>query len=137
MSVVSIFSFSPQWHRILAAFAFTAFLLFPASQARADDEFLLGKTLLLGVGDHGATIPLIVCRPVKSIMIEARKELTLDRVKVFYGKSRSKTIQFDRTLKREQESGWKSLGSRLCIKRIEVYGNAEGSKAGIRVYGRK
>ena len=107
------------------------------SPAMADDEFRLGKTMLLGVGDHAAIIPVIICRPAKSIMVKAGRELTLDRVKVIYGNDRSKTLHFDKNLKEDQESGWKSLGSRVCIKRIEVYGNSEGSKAGVKVYGRK
>ena len=107
------------------------------SPAMADDEFRLGKTMLLGVGDHAAIIPMLACRPAKSIMVKAGRELTLDRVKVIYGNDRSKTLHFDKSLKEDQESGWKSLGSRVCIKRIEVYGNSEGSKAGVKVYGRK
>ena len=134
MSVLSVSSFS---RRGLAACLLSTLLWVPASPALADDEFRLGKTILLGVGDHPAIIPMLACRPTKSIMVKAGRELTLERVKVFYGSDRSKTLYFDRDLKEEQESGWKSLGSRLCIKRIEVYGNSEGSRAGVRVYGRK
>ncbi|WP_254204316.1 DUF2541 family protein [Aeromonas sp. FDAARGOS 1415] len=134
MSVLSVLSFS---RRGLAACLLSTLLWVPASPALADDEFRLGKTILLGVGDHPAIIPMLACRPTKSIMVKAGRELTLERVKVFYGSDRSKTLYFDRDLKEDQESGWKSLGSRLCIKRIEVYGNSEGSRAGVRVYGRK
>ncbi|MCO4205137.1 MULTISPECIES: DUF2541 family protein [Aeromonas] len=134
MSVLSVSSFS---RRGLAACLLSTLLWVPASPALADDEFRLGKTILLGVGDHPAIIPMLACRPTKSIMVKAGRELTLERVKVFYGSDRSKTLYFDRDLKEDQESGWKSLGSRLCIKRIEVYGNSEGSRAGVRVYGRK
>ena len=134
MSVLSVSSFS---RRGLAACLLSTLLWVPASSALADDEFRLGKTILLGVGDHPAIIPMLACRPTKSIMVKAGRELTLERVKVFYGSDRSKTLYFDRDLKEDQESGWKSLGSRLCIKRIEVYGNSEGSRAGVRVYGRK
>ncbi|KLV50628.1 hypothetical protein SH16_00270 [Aeromonas caviae] len=105
--------------------------------AMADEDIRLGQTILLGVGDHPAIIPMLACRPTKSIMVKAGRELTLERVKVFYGNDRSKTLYFDKVLKEYQESGWQSLGSRLCIKRIEVYGNSEGSRAGVRVYGRK
>ncbi|MGL5130233.1 MAG: DUF2541 family protein [Aeromonas popoffii] len=119
------------------ALLLSTFLLALPAPAMADDGFRLGNTMLLGVGDHPAIIPIIVCRPTKSIMVKAGRELTLDRVKVFYGNDRSKTLNFDKDLKEDQESGWKSLGSRLCIKRIEVYGNSEGSKAGVKVYGRK
>ncbi|MGS3184634.1 DUF2541 domain-containing protein [Aeromonas taiwanensis] len=134
MSVLSVSSFS---RRGLAACLLSTLLWVPTSPALADDEFRLGKTILLGVGDHPAIIPMLACRPTKSIMVKAGRELTLERVKVFYGSDRSKTLYFDRDLKEDQESGWKSLGSRLCIKRIEVYGNSEGSRAGVRVYGRK
>ncbi len=119
----------------LVALSFSLLML--ATPALADDDIRLGKTLLLGVGDYPATIPMVICRPVKSLMVKARRDLTLDRVKVIYGTDRSKTLHFDRHLKEGQESGWKSLGSRLCIKKIEVYGNSSGSKAGVEVYGRK
>jgi len=105
--------------------------------AMAEDEFRLGKTLLLGVGDHPAIIPMLACRPTSAIMVKAGRELTLDRVKVIYGNDRSKTLHFDKRLQEDQESGWKPLGSRVCIKRVEVYGNSQGSKAGVKVYGRK
>ena len=132
-----VLSVSPSFRRGLAVCLLSTLLWIPASPAMADDEFRLGNTLLLGVGDHPAIIPIIVCRPARSIMVKAGRELTLDRVKVIYGNDRSKTLHFDKGLKEDQESGWKSLGSRVCIKRIEVYGNSEGSKAGVKVYGRK
>lgn len=107
------------------------------SPAMADEDIRLRQTILLGVGDHPAIIPMLACRPTKSIMVKAGRELTLERVKVFYGNDRSKILYFDKVLKEDQESGWQSLGSRLCIKRIEVYGISEGSRAGVKVYGRK
>lgn len=137
MSISFSFSTPSLLRRGLTACVLSTLLWAQASPALADDDFRLGKTLLLGVGDRPAIIPMIVCRPVKSIMVKAERELTLDRVRVFYGDDRSKTLNFDRDLGRDQESGWKSLGTRLCIKKIEVYGNSEGSKAGVKVYGRK
>ncbi|WP_277606777.1 DUF2541 family protein [Aeromonas sp. MR7] len=133
----AVFSARSQLRCGLNALVLSTLLLALPAPVMADDEFRLGSTMLLGVGDHAAIIPIIVCRPAKSIMVKAGRELTLDRVKVFYGNDRSKTLNFDKDLKEDQESGWKSLGSRLCIKRIEVYGNSEGSKAGVKVYGRK
>jgi hypothetical protein len=35
---------------------------------------LLGQTILLGVGDHPAIIPMLACRPTKSIMVKAGRE---------------------------------------------------------------
>ncbi len=135
----ALFSLHPSspFTRVLRILVPMALLGGVVSPAMADDEFRLGKTMLLGVGDHAAIIPMLACRPAKSIMVKAGRELTLDRVKVIYGNDRSKTLHFDKSLKEDQESGWKSLGSRVCIKRIEVYGNSEGSKAGVKVYGRK
>ena len=137
MSLLSGFSCAAARLRVLQGVLLSSLLWALAAPAMADDEFRLGKTMLLGVGDHAAIIPVIICRPAKSIMVKAGRELTLDRVKVIYGNDRSKTLHFDKSLKEDQESGWKSLGSRVCIKRIEVYGNSEGSKAGVKVYGRK
>ena len=54
-----------------------------------------------------------------------------------YGSNRTKTIKFDRDMRADKETEWKSLGSRVCVKRLEVYGNSEGSKAGVKVFGRK
>ena len=54
MSVLSVSSFS---RRGLAACLLSTLLWVPASPALADDEFRLGKTILLGVGDHPAIIP--------------------------------------------------------------------------------
>ncbi len=56
---------------------------------------------------------------------------------VTYGSNRTKTIKFDRDVRADKETEWKSLGSRVCVKRLEVYGNSEGSKAGVKVFGRK
>ena len=137
MSVSFSSSTSSQLRRGLTALLLSTLAWAQASPALADDEFRLGQTLLLGIGDRPAIIPMIVCRPVKSIMVKASRELTLDRVKVIYGNDRSKTLSFNRELGRDQESGWRSLGTRLCVKKIEVYGNSEGSKAGVKVYGRK
>lgn len=82
-----------------------------------DDQFTLGRTILLGAGDHGATIPLVVCRQTKYIKVKAERDLTLDRVVVTYGGDRTKTIRFDREMSSDKETEWKSLGSRRCVKK--------------------
>ena len=73
----------------------------------------------------------------KYIKVKAERDLTLDRVVVTYGGDRTKTIRFDREMSSDKETEWKSLGSRRCVKKIEVYGNSERSKAGVKVFGRK
>ena len=117
---------------------FGTLLLVVASACHAnDDQFTLGRTILLGIGDHGANIPMVACRQTKYIKVKAERDLTLDRIVVTYGSNRTKTIKFDRNMLADKETEWKSLGSRVCVKRLEVYGNAEGSKAGVKVFGRK
>ncbi|MCX7127225.1 DUF2541 family protein [Aeromonas sp.] len=117
---------------------FGTLLLVVASACHAsDDQFTLGRTILLGIGDHGANIPMVACRQTKYIKVKAERDLTLDRIVVTYGSNRTKTIKFDRNMRADKETEWKSLGSRVCVKRLEVYGNAEGSKAGVKVFGRK
>ncbi|ALP39673.1 hypothetical protein WL1483_254 [Aeromonas schubertii] len=121
----------------LSKYAFMLATLLAAPQALADDQFTLGRTILLGMGDRGAVIPLVLCRPTKYVKVKAERELTLDRLVVTYGDDRTRTVRFDREMDKEQETEWKSLGTRRCIKKIEVYGNAEGSKAGVKVFGRR
>lgn len=109
-------------------------LAFPAM---AESQFTLGRTMLLGVGDQGAVIPQIVCRPTKYVKFKAERELRLERIVVTYGNDKTKSIKLNQTLDKDEESQWHSLGSRVCVKGVEVFGNAEGSKAGLKVFGRK
>ena len=121
----------------LSKYAFTLAALLAAPQALAGDQFTLGRTLLLGIGDSGATIPLLVCRPTKYVKVKAERGLTLERLVVTYGDDRTRTVRFDREMDKDQETQWQSLGTRRCVKQIQVYGNAEGSKAGVKVFGRR
>ncbi|MFB2800654.1 DUF2541 family protein [Shewanella seohaensis] len=102
-----------------------------------DDEITLGRTLLLGIGDHPATIPLIICRQAKYIKIKAERDVSVDRVVVTYGDDKTRTVRFDTDIEKDKHSEWKSLGARRCVKKIEVYGNSDRSKAGIKVIGKK
>ncbi|MGL4249128.1 MAG: DUF2541 family protein [Aeromonas sp.] len=125
-------------YRLFGHFLVVGILLVVASASQAgDDQFTLGRTILLGAGDHGATIPLVICRQTKYIKVKAERDLTLDRVVVTYGGNRTKTIYFDRDMNGDKETEWRSLGSRRCVKKIEVYGNSDRSKAGVKVFGRK
>ncbi|ABK46714.1 conserved hypothetical protein [Shewanella sp. ANA-3] len=117
-------------------------LMFTTSVAYAknddkDDKITLGRTLLLGIGDHPAIIPLIICRQAKHIRIKAERDVSIDRVVVTYGDDKTRTVRFDTELEKDEHSEWKSLGARRCVKKIEVYGNSDRSKAGIKVLGRK
>ncbi|WP_368194901.1 DUF2541 domain-containing protein [Aeromonas sp. R2-2] len=133
MSLMSIWNSRFSAHSLLGG----ALLVVASASHAGDDQFTLGRTILLGAGDHGATIPLVICRQTKYIKVKAERDLTLDRVVVTYGGDRTKTIRFDREMSSDKETEWKSLGSRRCVKKIEVYGNSERSKAGVKVFGRK
>lgn len=101
------------------------------------DDITLGRTIVLGIGDQAATIPLIICRQAKEISIKAERDVFIERVVVTYGDEKTRTINFDTDIGKDKSSSWKSLGSRRCVKKIEVYGNSDRSKAGIKVMGRK
>lgn len=102
-----------------------------------DEEITLGRTILLGIGEQAATIPLVICRQAKEISIKAERDVYIDRVVVTYGDDKTRTVNFDADIAKDKNSRWKSLGARRCVKKIEVYGNSDRSKAGIKVIGRK
>ncbi|UXM82110.1 DUF2541 family protein [Shewanella seohaensis] len=97
-------------------------LAFTTSVAHAkddkDDEITLGRTLLLGIGDHPATIPLIICRQAKYIKIKAERDVSVERVVVTYGDDKTRTVRFDTDIEKDKHSEWKSLGARRCVKKL-------------------
>jgi hypothetical protein len=103
--------------------------------AMADEDIRLGQTILLGVGDHPAIIPMLACRPTKSIMVKAGRELTLERVKVFYGNDRSKTLYFDKVLKRIRSRGGNPSAAGSASSASRCTAIPEGSRAGSRCTG--
>ncbi|MGR5134101.1 DUF2541 family protein [Vibrio alfacsensis] len=108
-----------------------------ASPAHADDKFTLGRTILLEHGNLAAKIPMVVCRNTNAIKVKAEKDLELRKVVVKFQNGDEKTIRFHRDLKKNKTTDWRYFGYRRCVKNIEVYGNSEGSKAGVRVYGKE
>ncbi|KII75633.1 DUF2541 family protein [Vibrio renipiscarius] len=107
------------------------------SQAHADDKFTLGRTILLEHGSAAAKIPMVICRRTNAIQIRAEKDLTLRKAVVKFQNGESKTFSFYRDFKEDDKSDWRYFGYRRCVKSIDVYGNSEGSKAGVRVYGKE
>ena len=69
-------------------------LLGASSFAHADDKITLGRTILLGKSDHGAQIPLLVCRRVDAIKVKADRDMRLERVVVTFNNDDTKTIIF-------------------------------------------
>ena len=118
---------------ITAALAATTLI----APAHADDKFTLGRTILLEHGNLAAKIPMVICRNTNAIKVKAEKDLELRKVVVRFQNGDEKTIRFHRDLKKDKMTDWRYFGYRRCVKNIEVYGNSEGSKAGIRVYGKE
>lgn len=136
MSTSNYFSSIKVFQLIMAAMLILSTSVAYAKNDEKDDV-TLGRTILLGIGDQAATIPLVICRQAKEISIKAKRDVFIERVVVTYGNEKTRTINFDTDIEKDKSSKWKSLGSRRCIKKIEVYGNSDRSKAGIKVMGRK
>ncbi|QDF66612.1 DUF2541 family protein [Shewanella sp. SNU WT4] len=106
-------------------------------QALADEQITLGRTILLGIGDQGAKIPLLACRRSDAIKVKAERDLELEKVVVTFNNGKTKTIKFNRHLKKDETTDWRKFGYKRCVDKLEVFGNSDGSKAGVKVYGRK
>lgn len=122
---------------LIASLVVAASLLVTSSNVIAGEQITLGRTILLSGGDHGAKIPLLVCRKTDAIRVKAERDLHLERVKVTFNNGQTKTINFYRDLKEDKHTDWRSFGYRRCVKKLEVFGNSDGSKAGLKVFGRK
>ncbi|MDR8522530.1 MULTISPECIES: DUF2541 family protein [Shewanella] len=122
---------------LLAGLMVVASMLAVSNVAKADEQITLGRTILLSGGDHGAKIPLLICRKTDAIRVKAERDLHLERIKVTFNNGNTKTIHFHRDLKEDQYTDWRGFGYRRCVKKLEVFGNSDGSKAGVKVLGRK
>ncbi|KJG23091.1 hypothetical protein UB37_07630 [Photobacterium iliopiscarium] len=107
------------------------------SAAQAYDQITLGRTILLKHGEHGAKIPLVVCRNTNAIKVKAERNLHLERIKVTFRNGETRNISFYRDLKKNQETSWRKFSYKRCVKILEVYGNSDGTRAGVKVYGRQ
>ncbi|MEC6824013.1 DUF2541 domain-containing protein [Photobacterium sp. NCIMB 13483] len=107
------------------------------SVAHAYDQITLGRTILLEIGDHGAKIPLVVCRNTDAIKVKAERNLHLERIKVTFRNGETRNVSFHRDLKKNQETSWRKFSYKRCVKKLEVYGNSDGTRAGVKVYGRQ
>ncbi|MGS0689432.1 DUF2541 family protein [Shewanella sp. 30m-9] len=121
----------------VAGLMMAASMLAVSNIAMADEQITLGRTILLSGGDHGAKIPLLICRKTDAIRVKAERDLHLEKIKVTFNNGQTKTIRFYRDLKKNQHTDWRGFAYRRCVKKLEVFGNSDGSKAGIKVYGRK
>ncbi|CEO41071.1 DUF2541 domain-containing protein [Photobacterium kishitanii] len=97
--------------------------------------FTLGHTWLLEIGNVKGKIPFPICRNAKGFKIEAQRDLKLDRVKVRFRNGEEKTYNYYRDVKKDKDTGARLFGYERCIKHIEVSGNSEGTRAGVKVIG--
>ncbi|MDD9158097.1 DUF2541 family protein [Aliivibrio sp. S4TY2] len=111
--------------------------VFSVATVQASEQITLGRTILLKIGDEGAKAPLILCRRADAIKIQAEKNVYLKRAIVTFKNGDKKTINFYRDLKGGAETDWRSFAYKRCVKNIEVFGNSERTKAGIKIFGRK
>jgi hypothetical protein len=110
-------------------------LLIVATTANAGEQFTLGRTVLLD-GGRVATIPVPVCRMTDAIKIKAERDVKIKRIVVTYGNGGKRTINFNRDIREDKETEWRSLGSERCVDSIKVYGSSDRSTGGIKVFGR-
>jgi len=109
-------------------------LLSVACSANAD-QFTLGRTILLD-GGRAAVVPVPMCRMVDAIKIKAERDVEIKRVVLTFQNGGKKNINFNRNLRKNQETEWRKLGMDRCLDSIKVYGNSERSTGGIKVFGR-
>lgn len=122
---------------LLTHLTFVACLFGAATSVYASERINLGRTILLENGNQAAKIPLVVCRKTDAIKLIAKRDLHLNKVIVHFQNGSEKTIHFYRDLKKGKETDWRKFAYKRCVKNIEVFGNSDGSKAGIKVVGRK
>lgn len=118
-------------HRALLGSA----LLIVATTANAGGQFTLGRTVLLD-GGRAATISIPMCRMTDAIKIKAERDVNIKRVVVTYNNGGKRTINFNRDIREDKETEWRSLGSERCVDSIKVYGSSDRSTGGIKVFGR-
>ena len=109
-------------------------LLAVACSANAG-QFTLGRTILLD-GGRAAIVPVPMCRMVDAIKIKAERDVEIKRVVLTFQNGGKKNINFNRDLRKNQETEWRKLGMERCVDSIKVYGNSERSTGGIKVFGR-
>ncbi len=111
-------------------------MLVGATSAHADDEFTLGRTVVLK-GSQDAIVPVPICRRTDAIRIKAEKGMFLNRVEVKFQSGGTQTFHFNRGLNKGGKTGWRKFAYTRCVSSLKVYGTPYSSQAGVRVYGRK
>lgn len=102
------------------------------------DEILLGRTILLsGPPGKMADVPIIGCRKVDAIRLQAVRGLRLNRVKLKFQNGQEREFQFQRELGKREKTMWRPLAFPRCVTHVKVYGYSKHTTSGIKVYGRQ
>ncbi len=121
--------------KIISACLLAGSILLGATSAHAD-QFTLGRTIVVK-GSNDAVIPVPLCRKAKAIRVKAERGMHLKRVRVKFQNGERRTFQFNRGLAENQKTDWRKFAYPRCVTSLEVFGKPYGSKAGVRVYGRR
>ena len=104
----------------------------------ADDDFRLGSTLLLSVGESKAIVKPLTCRYANELQVKVEdQEARIESLKVFYRDGSSKTIKVNKNIAKNERSNWLKLDRRKCITKVQGEGYAKRKVAEVKVYGRR
>ncbi len=104
----------------------------------ASDEFRLGSTLLLSIGESEAIVKPLVCRYTDALQLKVEKQnARIEELKVFYKDGSSRTVKVGKEVGKDQRSDWLKLDRRKCITKIRVDGYSKSKMAEVKIYGRR
>ena len=109
-----------------------------ASFASASDDFRLGSTLLLSVGESDAIVKPLGCRYTDALQLKIEKQdARIEALKVYYKDGSSRTVKVDKNYGKDERSSWLKLDRRKCVTKIRVEGYAKRKMAEVKIYGRR
>ena len=109
-----------------------------ASFASASDDFRLGSTLLLSVGESDAIVKPLGCRYTDALQLKIEKQdARIEALKVYYKDGSSRTVKVDKHYGKDERSSWLKLDRRKCVTKIRVEGYAKRKMAEVKIYGRR
>lgn len=104
----------------------------------AADDFRLGSTLLLSVGESETIVKPLVCRYADTLQLKIEKqEARVEALKVYYKDGSNRTVKVDKNYGKNERSNWLKLDRRKCITKIRVEGYAKRKMSEVTIYGRR
>lgn len=103
-----------------------------------NDDFRLGSTMLLSVGESDAIVKPMACRYADELKIKVEKQgARIEALRVYYKDGSNKTVKVNRKMSKNSETRWIDLGRRKCITKVKVEGYADKKVAEVKLYGRR